>query len=304
MPTKNKTNRKTRNNRKTRKMKGGFWCIFENKYDSKCQPLNPVYDSGYYYYYLNKDTFGEKTLFAYRPHIFKHFDEFYPFTKPERNIVSVKNKFFPRENAYRNIFNIKFHVDKLNRPGNLQVFINLLNEFIKKNNLSYTKLLTTIIKKSATQEDHNISIFRDSLGHTEIWWQKKKRPATVPRQVNDTIDQRTYNSEIKYCIQITHIHDYDRNPTTNNRSYEYRNPTPYSSTKPPIPYSSTNPPIPVVSVNTNSQLNTANPRTSFDYKISQNANQFIIKNQSIDNALKKEKGKFLEDIKKIKSSSN
>ena len=289
MSTKTKTNKKTRNNRKTRKTKGGYWCIFENKLDSRCKPINPVYDSGYYYYYLNEDTFGEKTLFAYKPHVFKHFDELYPLTIPEKNIVSVKNKYFRDTNTYRDIFNIKFHVDKSKRPRNLQVFIDLLNEFIKKNNLSYTKLLTTIVKKSVTQIDHNISVFRDSLGHTEIWWQKKNKPTTVPKQVNNIINQQTYNFEIRYCIQIIHIHDYDRNPTTNNRSFEYQT---------PIRVVSKQPPNSVVSTQPTTQLTNVNPNTSIDYKINDPRKQYIVKTISITDALKRAKTKFLEDIKK------
>jgi hypothetical protein len=288
------TKRKTKNNRKTRKIKGGFWCTFENKIEPKCHHVNPVYDSGFYYYYLNEDTSGEKTLFAYKPHVFKHFDEFYPYTKPDQDIVSVKNKFFPKENVYRDTYNISFHVDKSKRPGNLQVFIDLFNEFIEKNDLSYAKLLATIVKKTRDSTKYNVSVIRDSLGRTEIWWQKKQKPSTLPKQINNIIDQKTYNFEINYCIQIIHIHDYDKNPRKNIRSYEYRTPTPVVSAKTPTP---------VVSPQTPTQVNTANPRTSFDFNIENNKNQKFINTKSINDALKEEKKKFLEDIKKIKSSS-
>ena len=281
------TKRKTKNKRKTRKIKGGFWCMFEHKDNQDCLPENPVISSVYYYYYLNEDTFGEKTLFAYKPHVFKHFDEIFPNLKPLPEIAN-----FETTGIHRGSYRIKFHKDSENRPGNLQRFIYTLNNYIDENDLSYTKLLATNTKKSSRDDENNISVFLDSNGvQIEIWWQKKKRPKELPFQINRSIDETTYKSEINYCIQITHIHDYDDNK--NRRSILYTTPTPTTT-----PITSQ-----VVSARTATSVSSANSanlaRTSIDHLIEDNKHQKFINTRSVDKAKHKAKmKKALDDIKK------
>jgi hypothetical protein len=290
------TKRKTKNNKKTRKIKGGFWCMFEHEKNQNCLPINPVHASSYYYYFLYEDTFGEKTLFAYKPHIFKHFDEIYPNIIPEEKIAVLE-----LTGRFRGSYRIKFHKNSENRPGNLQAFIDEFNEYIRKNDLSYTKLLATNNTKSKTMDSNNKSVILDSdKKEVEIWWQKKKKPIKKPLQIIELIDDETYNSKINYCIQITHIHDYDINKDKNNRSLIFTTPTPIAT---PTPV--TTPITPIVN----------SAKTSFDFKIEDNKNQEFINTIDVNQAKQKfqqvneqqsKKNKALEEMKRrkeIKSSS-
>ena len=209
MPTKSKTNRKTRNNRKTRKMKGGYWCIFENRENTDCSnnPIKGIEMSVYYYYYLYKDNSGELTLFAYRPHVFKHFDDFFPNLIP---LDTITKKQF---NDY-----IIFKKKPNERPENLQEFIDKLNRFFTYSDLSYSKLLKTRYFKPRPRypTDNNTSIIvikgkNEDLFY-EILWQKKRKPKKKSEQFEDKL--REYNidyNKVNTCIQIVSIRKIKKN---------------------------------------------------------------------------------------------
>jgi hypothetical protein len=207
MPTKSKTNRKTRNNRKTRKMKGGYWCIFENRENTDCSnnPIDGIEMSPLYYYFLHKDNSGELTLFAYRPHVFKHFDDFFQKLIP---LDTITNKQF---NDY-----IIFKKKPNERPENLQEFIDKLNRFFTYWDLSYSKLLKTRYFKPRYPTDNNTSIIvikgkNEDLFY-EILWQKKRKPKKQSEQFEDKLTEYNIDyNKVNTCIQIVSIRKIKKN---------------------------------------------------------------------------------------------
>jgi hypothetical protein len=209
MPAKSKTNRKTRNNRKTRKMKGGYWCIFEKNfgsYSKNCQPGIIEFSKNYYYFSNHDVVNNEYTLFCYRPHVFKHFDDLYSSIIPTIDIVNPKTVDITYPNGGYYYMPYSF----FNPPGNLKVFKDALESFIVNNRITYTKLLDTIVSEATKNEDYNISIILDSTNNNsrqvEIYWQKKKKPIILPRILSENnINQRDYDEKYKFCIQIVSL---------------------------------------------------------------------------------------------------
>jgi len=192
---------KTKNNRKTRKMKGGYWCMFERydlndplSHNTFCEPRPIKYSRRYYFHYnLN-------TLFAYKPHVFKHFDELNPQLIPN---IDILNPIDSDGNYYMPVSNS-------DPPGNLGYFIDEMNHFIDRNRLSYDKLLNTI--KDTLIDKTNKSHIVDTDGTMiEIWWiLKPDKPMLIPRSLSDQgMDQATYNN-IRNSLQITHIHTFKK----------------------------------------------------------------------------------------------
>jgi hypothetical protein len=222
MPTKSKTNRKTRNNRKTRKMKGGFWCIFEKHfgqyYNQNCRPGIIQYSNNYYYF--SNFANNEYTLFCYKPHVFKHFDDLYDIT-PTIRIVNPVNRY----GRYYMPYSFK------KPPGNLNDFKDALENFIVKNGITYTKLLDTISDEAILDSDSNISIIEDSTDNNrrvKIYWQKKKKPVLLPKILRENTTQSEYDEKYKFCIQIVSLvaeisPKYSIKQDTNDNTFRRRN---------------------------------------------------------------------------------
>jgi len=215
MPTKSKTNRKTRNNRKTRKMKGGYWCIFENRENTDCSN-NPIkgIEMSRYYYYLYKDSSGELTLFAYRPHAFKHLDDF--STNDGLSSSPIPIPFNTIATTFGNRKKIIFKKDPTTRPYNLQDFIDLLNEIFQHLDLSYSKLLKTRYFKPRNSKDNNTSIIENNINNInviyEILWQKKYIPRITPQQiVEQLVNYNIGYNNVTTCIQIVSIRKLTKN---------------------------------------------------------------------------------------------
>ena len=190
-----KTKGKKRNIKMRQTMKkGGYYCIFENPANynpAECSDCTtPCIQPTNYFYYAYNDT-----LFAYKPHAFKHFDTIHGAPVANNRICSKKMKDGAEINR------IFFSFDYRNLTGNMPNLINYINGIIRYLRLEYIKMKEN--SSEVIEADYKYYVYIES-GY-RIFWVKKNKPKRRPARLQPVGAWEN----IRYCVQITHINKVD-----------------------------------------------------------------------------------------------
>jgi hypothetical protein len=186
--------------RKTVK-RGGWHSIFENRkpkvpciIDGVETDIQYTDQSRFYYYAYHGDT-----LFAFKPHVFKHFDTIQPKLNPLTTIADEK---------YYIPF-LKDEEKRRERQKNLQVFINTLRTLIKTNDITFETLAShagEAVQYGSIKLRHSIITIGGKQVH--ILW----NPATKTRSPPSIVKQADF-AGIHYCVQLISIYSEPIKPT-------------------------------------------------------------------------------------------
>ena len=212
---KHKLRKKNKNKNKSKKQTGGYWCMFNNEQNTgdvkRCDVngFGPSYHEqvrNFFYFYQQKRYNSQAVLYSYKPHIFKHSDDFNT-NQPKKTIGYYDN----------NRFHITIHrtrkAMKLYQI-NIASFINITENVIHKH-ITYERLIASKIVGSKQPHWVQLIIAKTPtvqysfIDDINILWQKVQIPPFIPDMIRGEGSEYQYiklwPKTLPMCIQIIHL---------------------------------------------------------------------------------------------------
>ena len=211
---KNQTRKKINKN-KSKKQTGGYWCMFNNEQNTgdvkRCNVngFNPSYHEqvrNFFYYYQPKRYNSQAVLYSYKPHIFKHSDDFNT-SQPKKTIGYYDNTGF-HITIHRTRKAMKLY------QINIASFVNITEDVIHKY-ITYERLMSNKIVGSKQPYWVQLIIAKTPtvqysfIDDINVLWQKVQIPPFIPDMIRGEGSEYQYiklwPKTLPMCIQIIHL---------------------------------------------------------------------------------------------------